>query len=446
MRSRSTLEWAGTAFGAVAQGVWCGVLGSVLSAASWPALAAFAAATMIAAAAATRWASADAARLSRGRALLAGIVLLAAAVLLVAGRAWGHPYIGWQIVRDAGFCAGVAVLGVWMARGDFWPDEAFGRAARAFGILCGVLVLCGLTGTPVQAPAAAVATVVVAGGLHVALLRYRALTDVVSEGDRLPVWPWLLAVTTAIVAVLVVTGLAAALLGGGTLHTVLSDAVTVVAYVASVLAWAVAQVVRGVAWLASLAHLHLPQNPLPRPPGGGTPPRPHDETPVGASALTRTLVTVGLAALAIAVSVVVVVSALRRLGREPSSDEAVVEERETVRSVGSATGAALGGMRRRLSSLVRGRRRPRTPAEAVRMDYERLERRLTRAGSPRPAATTVRSFLGTTVTGELPGAAAELATIYELARYSAYTVDDAQARRFGELARSCRPVGSPSGP
>ena len=151
------------------------------------------------------------------------------------------------------FSAGVAVLGVWMARGDFGPDEAFGRAARAFGILCAVLVLSGLTGTTVQWPAAAVATVVVAGGLHVALLRYRALTDVVSEDDRLPAWPWLLAVTTAIVAVLVVTGLAAALLGGDALHTVLEDALAVIAYVAGVLAWVFALVVRGVAWLAGLA-------------------------------------------------------------------------------------------------------------------------------------------------------------------------------------------------
>jgi hypothetical protein len=446
MRSRSTLEWAGTAFGAVAQGVWCGVLGSVLSAASWPALAAFAAATMLVAAAASRWTSAEPARLSRGRTLLAGVVVLAAAVLLVAGRAWGHPYLGWQIVRDVGFSAGVAMLGVWIARGDFGPDEAFGRAARAFGILCAVLVLCGLTGTPVQWPAAAVATAVVAGGLHVALLRYRLLTDVVSEDDRLPVWPWLLAVTAAIVAVLVVAGLVAALLGGDTLHTVLADVLTVVAYAASVLAWVVAMAVRGIAWLAGLAHLHLPQYEPPKVAAGGGVARPHDQPPLAVSALTRTLVSAGLALLAIAAAVAVVVFALRRLSRDPSRDEAVVEERESVRSVSSATGVALGGLGRRLRSLVSGRRRPQTPAEAVRVDYERLERRLTRAGSPRALGTTVRSYLGSGVAAESPGTAVELATIYELARYSEYAVDHAQARRFGDLARACRAVTPPSGP
>ena len=437
MRSRSTLEWAGTAFGALAQGVWCGVLGSVLSAASWPALAAFAAVTMLAAAAASRWASVDSVRLPRGRAFLIAVVLTAAAVLLVAGRAWDHPYFGWQIVRDLSFSAGVAVLGVWMARGDFGPDEAFARAARAFGALCAVLVLCGLTGTPVRWPAAAVATVVVAGGLHVALLRYRVLTDVVSEDDRLPVWPWLLAVTTAIAAVLVVTGLAAALLGGDTLHTVLAGALTVVAYVAGALAWVVAEAVRGVAWLAGLAHLHLPHHELPKVPAGRVATGPPDQVPIAASALTRTLVTAGLAALAIAAALAVVVFALRRLNRKASRDEAVVEEREVVRSVSSVTGAALGGIRRRLRSLAHGRRRPQTPAEGIRMDYERLERRLARTGSPRAAGTTVRSYLGSRAV-ESSGAAAELATLYELARYSAYAVDDAQARRFGDLARSCR--------
>ena len=446
MRSRSTLEWTGTAFGAVAQGVWCGVLGSLLSAASWPALAVFAAATMLVAAAASRWASADPARLPRARALLAGVVLVAAAVLLVAGRAWDHPYLGWQIARDAGFSAGVAVLGVWIARGDFGPDEAFGRAARAFGVLFAVLLLCGLTGTPVEGSAAAVATVVVAGGLHVALLRYRVLTEVVSEDDRLPVWPWLLAVTTAIVAVLVVTGLAAALLGGETLHTVFAGALTVVAYVAGALAWVVAVVVRGVAWLAGLAHLHVPHHELPKVPAGRVATAPPDQVPIAASALTRTLVTAGLAVLATAAAIAVAVFALRRLSREDSRDEAVVEERETVRSVSSATGAALGGIRRRLRSLVYGRRRPQTPAEAIRMEYERLERRLARAGSPRAAGTTVRSYLGSRVVAESPGAAAELATLYELARYSGYAVDDAQASRFGDLARSCRSLDLPSGP
>jgi hypothetical protein len=439
MRSNSTLEWAGIAFGAVAQGVWCGLFGSMLSAANWPALAAFATATILAATAASRWASADPARLPRGRAAVAGVVLLAVAVLLVAGRAWEHPYLGWQVARDAGFSAGVAVLGVWMARGDFGPDEAFVRATRAFAAVCAVLVLCGLTGTPVQAPTTAVASVVVAGGLHVALLRYRVLTDLVSDSDRLPVLPWLLAVTTAIGAVLVVTGLAAALFGGDTFRSMLADALAVIAYVSGVITWAVAVAVRGVAWLAGLVHLHVPEFQPPKvPSGGGRALRPEYQPPVARSALTRILAMTGLAVLAIAVSITVVVFALRRMSRDLTAEEAVVEERETVRSVSSATGAALGGLRRRLRSLLHGLRRPQSPAEAIRIDYQRLEQRLARAGSPRASGVTARAFLGASVAGETPGTAAELATLYELARYSAFAVDDTLARRFGDLAQSCR--------
>jgi hypothetical protein len=115
----------------------------------------------------------------------------------------------------------------------------------------------------------------------------------------------------------------------------------------------------------------------------------------------------------------------------------VVEERESVRSVTSATADGLGGLRRRLRDLVRGGR-PHTPAELVRRRYEQLERRLARAGSPRSPGTTVREHLAACGATAQPELAAELAGVYELARYSARAVDEAQARRFGELARSFR--------
>jgi hypothetical protein len=441
MRSRSTLEWAGIALGALAQGVWCGVLGSVLSAARWPALAGFAAAAMVAAAAAARWGMGGGDRLRRGRALLAAVVLVSACVLLVSGRAWSHPYVGWQIVRGVLFCAGLVLLGVWFARGDSGPDEAFGRAARAFGALCAVLAVCALTATPVQAPAVAVAAVVVAGGLHVAVLRYRVLTDIVSEGDRLPAWPWLAAVTAAIVAVLLVTGLAAELLGGGALHAAFSGILTVFAYAFSGAAWAVAEVMRAVAWLGGLVHLHVPHAELHKLPREAGQLKKTQGSPSGFSAAGRIIAMTVLTGAAIAVAVGIVVFALRRLSRRLGDDEGVVEERETVRSVTAATGEVLGGLRRRLRTLLRVRRKAETPAEAIRIHYERLEERLTRAGSPRAPGVTVRAYLGVSVSSDQPEAPAELAALYELARYSAREVEETQAREFGDLARACRPVG-----
>jgi hypothetical protein len=96
----------------------------------------------------------------------------------------------------------------------------------------------------------------------------------------------------------------------------------------------------------------------------------------------------------------------------------------------------------------------------VRRRYAELERRLSRAGWPRPAGVTVREYLA--AVGVLPedaeaGAAtrrapttpdapvapgvatrpaADLAGIYELARYSARAVDVALAQYFEGLARA----------
>jgi hypothetical protein len=448
MRSRSALDWAGIALGAAAQAVWLGLLGAALSAASWPALAGFSAAVMVAAAAPARWAVRADRRVRRGRAALAAVVLVATAALLVAGRGWEHEYLAWQIVRDVAFCAGVALLGVWLGRGDLSPDEAFGWAVRAFAAVCAVLALCALTATPVPAPAAAVAAVVVAGGLQVVVLRYRALTEVVAENDRLSARSWLLAVAAALAAVLALTGLFAELIGIASIHALVSDAGTVLGWVAGGLAWVVAGVMRALAWLGGLLHLSVPHLELHKvPPDGGKALPAVTKTPATGSQTGRTVATVAATVAAIAVAVGVVVFALRRLTREPPRDDAVVEERETVRSVTSATGKALGGVGRRLRSLLRGRRKAQTPAEVIRLRYERLEARLTRAGSPRAAGTTVRAYLGSVLTTGDQRPADELATLYELARYSSSVVDEAQSRRFGDLAGSWPAAAGPaSGP
>ncbi len=134
------------------------------------------------------------------------------------------------------------------------------------------------------------------------------------------------------------------------------------------------------------------------------------------------------------------------------------EERETVQTLRSAGAGAAARLRRRLGRLVARRSTPATPAELVRHEYEGLERRLTRAGHPRPAGATVRAYLDrvartAAVTqprgagpdargpgdgeddGEAP-AGEELAGIYERARYSPHPVDVRTAERFRELAHA----------
>ena len=125
MRSRSTLEWAGIALGAVTQGVWLGVLASALSARGgrrWrrsPPRSCWRLRPRRGGPRRTRAACAAAVRSWP-------LVLVAAAVLFAAGRGWEHEFFVWQVVRYALFVAAAALLGVRLGRGDDGPDEAFG--------------------------------------------------------------------------------------------------------------------------------------------------------------------------------------------------------------------------------------------------------------------------------------------------------------------------------
>jgi Domain of unknown function (DUF4129) len=446
MRSRSALEWAGTGLGAAAHGVWCGVLAAVLVGAAWPPLTAFSAAAMLTAAAVARWTARDDERVRKGRVLLGGLVLAAAAVLVAAGRSWAHDYIVWQVVRDVVFVAGVMVLGISLGRERQEPEEAVRLAIRAFALLCVVLAGAAAAGASLQWPAAAVAAVLVAGGLHVALVRYRSLTDLVAYGDRLRAWPWLLAVTGAILGVLAVAALAGQILDAGGAHALLASAVAALSFVARVLAyavgWAGAGLLRAFAWLAGLAHVHVPRPEVPalRLGAGKTPiarqPAPHH------SDISRIIATAVAAGVAVAVSIAVVALALRRLRLASPGAARYSEDRESVRTLRSGAADALAGLGRRLRMLaVHGRSRAHSPAELIRIRYEQLEARLSKAGAPRAAGTTVRDYLASCAAAAggasgLPAPAADLAGVYELARYSASTVDEQQARRFEELART----------
>jgi hypothetical protein len=436
MPSRSTVEWAGIALGAVVQSVWLGALASAFGGAGWPPLSAFAAAVMLAAAAATLWTAADAGRLRRGRLLLAALVLVATAALFAAGRGWAHDFVVWRVVSCALYAGAAALLGTRLGRGDDGPAEAFARAARAFAALCGVLVVAGITATPLDGQAAAVATALVAGGLHVAVLRYRALTDVVAADDRLPLWPWLLSVAATIAAVLVVTGLVASVLGGATVRSVAAGVLAVLGYAGAAIGYVGAGIFWALGRVAGLFDLQVPQREPPQPATVSSPVSVAGEVVSQGSGVLGTALLVVVAAAAVAAAAAVVAVSLRRLGRRESRDDQVVEERESVRSVGAATADTFGGLRRRLRDLVRGGRRHRTSAELVRLRYEQLERRLARAGSPRPPGTTVREHLTACGAPRQPALAGELAAVYELARYSARAVDEEQARRFGESARS----------
>ena len=350
-------------------------------------------------------------------------------------------------MRDALFVSLLAVLGIRLGGEDPSPEGAVRRAIRAFVLLCAVLVFAASAGSTPGWAAAAVAMALIAGALLIAVMRYLALTDLVAEADRLPSWPWLLAVTGAALCVVVIAALVNQLLGMdvlrwllGVLAALLSVVLDALAYI---IGWAGAGLVRALQWLLGLIHVRAPQ--LDFEPPSGTPGKlvvPPYRAAAPGSSTTRLVLTVAGALVAVAGSLVVVVFALRRLRRRAASADAVVEEREALGSLSGAAGAAAAGLGRRLRRRLFGlvRREARSPGELIRLRYAQLERRLVAAGRARPPGVTVRDYLAScAATMEAPPPVTDLAGLYELARYSAQPVDATQAKRFEDLAQALRP-------
>jgi len=482
MRSRSWLDHAGLGLGAAAEGIWCGALAAALTGASWPALTVFAGVTVLAAARVARRLSVGEGRERVARLLAVTLIVVATAALLAAGRAWAHPSVLWQAVRDFVYVGGLVLLGIHLGRAAPSPEAAVRRAVRGFALLCAVLVGAALGGaTPGWAPAALVAALVV-GGLLIAVVRYQALTDLVDPADRLPAWPWLLAVAGVVLGVIAVGALLSQVLDVDLVRWVLGALAGLLRYAldgaAYLIGWAGAGLLRGIAWLLSVLHVHA-RDPAdvpklaPRPPvltlrhAGGT----------RVWSVSRLIASAVGALVAIGLSLALVAVALRRFRREPPVEVAVVEEREALTSLSAVAGGVAARLRRRLRRRLQALRRhePPTPAELVRLRYAELEHRLSRAGRPRPPGVTVRDHLAAAASSAepspaaaassaepspaaaassaepspaaaassppagawpRPSAAADLAAIYELARYSAHTIDGAQARRFEALARA----------
>jgi uncharacterized membrane protein len=446
MPSRSTLERAGVALGAVVEAVWCGALAAALTGSPWALLAIFAIVMLVAAAAITRWTGAAQDRERAGRSAAAVLVVVGVAALLVAGQAWTHDFLPWQVVRDALFVSGLVLLGIRLGGDDPTPETAVRRAIRGFALLCAVLVCAAAAGSTPGWAVAALVTALVAGGLLIAVMRYRSLTDLVAATDRLPSWPWLLAVTGAILCVVAIAALLGQLLDVDILRWLLSAAAAVLSATLDAIiyavGWAGAALARALGWVLSLLHVRAPRLELKPPPASRVKVvvPPYQPAAPGSSA-TRLVATVAAALVAVVASLAVVVFALRRLRSRSAADEAVEEEREALGSLREATGAAVGRLGRRLRGFASlGRRETRSPRELVRLRYARLEQRLSAAGRPRPLGVTVREYLVACAAAmEAPPPVADVAGLYELARYSAHAVDAAQARRFEELAQAIMP-------
>lgn len=490
MRSRFVPELAGVALGAAAEGIWAGALAAALTGASAAVLIVFAFVTVLGAALlARRYGAAEgaehaaatgrepaaerAARMGRERAALRAarlralvLIAVAAGVLLVAGRAWAHPLVFWQIARDIVYAGGLAALGLSLGSDPPAPEAAVRRAVRAFALLGAVLLVAALAGSRPGWAAWAVIASLLVGGLLVAIVRYQVLTDVVDPVERLPAWPWLLAVLGAVLVVIAAGALLSQVLRVDVLLWGLAALAGVLRYglagVAYLVGYAGAGLLRAIGWLLGLVHVHAlgsVRRPMAAPTTAVLPR--HNPASLTVWKRSKLMFTAVAAVAAVALAVALVAIALRRFARKPPAAVLVVEEREALGSLRSAAGAFGARLGRRLRRRLPARRvEPRTPAELVRRRYAELEHRLARAGRPRPTGVTVRDHLAAAAeagqTGKAadlaamadaadlaavaeaaaPGAAADLAAIYELARYSAHAVEATQAHRFEALARA----------
>jgi hypothetical protein len=433
MRSVSRRELLLLGFGAVADGVWCGMLAAVLSGDPGPRHLILATGVVYAAALIALHSGRGRRPGRRARALAVGLALAVAAGLLVAGRVWDAEMPVPSVVLDVAYASLLVVVGAGLGGSAMTPDVASRRGVRAFALTCAVVVVATLADAAPSWSLYPLAVSLVAGALFVAAVRYETLAALTPATERPPAWPWLLAVLGASLLVVAAGVLASEVLHVDLLARALTAAGAVLQYLLALVAYAVAwtggALVRALGWVLGLFNLHeIKLEPPERPSLPETTMSPEPVRGEGGH-LPRVLTVGVLAALAVGACLSLVALALRRF-RRPLPDD-VEEERESVSSLRAAAAAGAGRLAGRLRRLV-ARPRPRTPAELVRRRYTELERRLGKAGHERAPGTTVRGFLVAVAaeTGAAPGLAAQLARVYELARYSTETVDAAAAGAF----------------
>jgi len=335
----------------------------------------------------------------RHRVLLLALGLAVAAGLIAAASPEGLEEMVWTVVRSAVFVGVSLELGLLAGRAEIDPERAFRRAARAFALVFVLVLVSYAAGEPLAGSGILVAVAVLAGLALVAVAR--ALVTLRAIEGRRSLWRWTAGVVVAGLLALALAALVAALPAGGALAwlgglviAALQGLLDVVGYV---IAGAGYLIMRALVVLAGILHLH-PDLPEIKPPS--TAPFKAIREPPGRprSGVPEVLAVVFLVVLAL-----VAVRLLLRSFRveRDGADEAAVEEREQLVRPVAEMRAAGRRLARRLSRLVGGGR-PRTPAEALRAEYCRLERTLGKSGYGREASWSVRRYLGS-----LPGAPQE---------------------------------------
>ncbi len=326
-------------------------------------------------------------------------------------------------------------LGVLAGRAEIDPERALRRALRGFLLVFAIVFLAALgRHAPAGAGMLLALAVMAAAGL-VVVARLRAIAVTV-EGGTTPV-RWIGAVLLVDLLALALALLVAAAPLNGALAWLGHPLVVGLRGLQDALGYAAAGVayviVRAIAAAVAPIHLHLH---APSVHGGSshlvktTTPRSRETHPLVA-AVAGICAAVALGALA-----VWLLTRSLRVERR-AAEETVVEEHERLAHEPElrAAGRRLAGRVRRLIE------RDRTPDEALRTEYRRLEHTLRRAGHERAPSQTVRRYLDACLADDAAHATRDrLICLYERARYAgpAGGVDWPEVEEFRRARRELR--------
>jgi hypothetical protein len=326
-------------------------------------------------------------------------------------------------------------LGVLAGRAEVEPDGALRRAVRGFVLVFAVVFVASLARHGLPGAGVLVAAAVLGGTGLIVVARLRSIVAVV-DGGGAPT-PWIGAVLLVDLLVLTLALLLTAAPLGGALAWLGGPLVLALHGLQDAVAWAAAGIAYVVAWgiatLVAPLHLHLHPHAfrpsLPHPLRTTTPTHGRPDPIVAEVAAACALLAVA------ALSVWLVARSLRV--ERHAADDTVVEEHEHLEHEPELR-AAGRRLARRLRRLFE---RDRTPADALRAEYRRLERALHRAGHERAPAWTVRRYLDACLaTDDVRDASTLLVGLYERARYDdpARSVGWADVEEFRRARRELR--------
>ncbi len=372
------------------------------------------------------------------RAAAVGVLAVATAALVMLQWPADARSVATLTLRDAVF----VLLALWLggrATGTTEPRAVTITAARCFALLVAVLVAARAAHQPLGGAVTLVCVALVAGVAVVALTRVADELGDRARGGRMP---------RSVLGLVVVMGLVVVLLAvaSGPLQGPIDDLLGLIAAglhraadgVAFVVSWLAGAIMRLFSAVGDLLRGGPQDEPgmesSPGPPATPTP----GSTPGGSSEWAQVFIWLLVAVCAAGGLLLLWRHTAWRRADEPAG----AEEHESLAGRGALRRRAFSRLATMLARVERAVA-PRTPAEALRREYRRLEAALAAAGHGRAPDVSARAHLASLPLPEDEGVGAlpdVLASLYERARYSPFGCERQDVARFRELGDRLRAV------